>query len=290
LSAAKQGIILAKVGAEWITYQPVASITSGSGKIPIGRSSDGKLDSSWGGGVSSLATLDSGGKILVAQLPYGEFIGYQVLTSGTSYAPTTGTKMILVELQGAGGGGGGAATTGAGQLSFGAAGGGGSYVRKVFTGIGSGPYTYAVGAGGTGVSGGTGNTGGATTFTGPGPVTVTAGGGLGGTVSAAAAPPQATSGGAGGTGSNYDLHIPGPPGQDSVSISTAVLLLGEHSGNSLVSPDLLRPVVSGGGANGNAGGLYYGIGGGGGYNFASQAVARTGGTGGGGVIIVWEFA
>ena len=47
LASAKQGIIITKVGSEWITYQPAASTTAVAGQIPIGRSGDGRLDLSW---------------------------------------------------------------------------------------------------------------------------------------------------------------------------------------------------------------------------------------------------
>ncbi len=69
LGSAKQGVVIAKVGTEWQTYQPPAQTTSGAGKIPLGRSSDGKLDSSWGGAATSLATLDASAFIPLAQIP-----------------------------------------------------------------------------------------------------------------------------------------------------------------------------------------------------------------------------
>lgn len=47
LTAVKQGVIFAKGGSEWVTYQPVAQEVSGAGKIPIGRAVDGKLDPTW---------------------------------------------------------------------------------------------------------------------------------------------------------------------------------------------------------------------------------------------------
>jgi len=94
LTAAKQGVIFAKGGSEWVTYQPTAQETSAAGKIPLGRSadgalsdswiraqetsdidkvpkgrsSDGKLSASWGGGVTSLATLNSTTKVVETAL------------------------------------------------------------------------------------------------------------------------------------------------------------------------------------------------------------------------------
>lgn len=64
ISASKQGIVFAKVGSEWQTYLPPAQTTSGVGKIPLGRSSDGKLEADWGGVALSLASLDANNRLV----------------------------------------------------------------------------------------------------------------------------------------------------------------------------------------------------------------------------------
>ena len=85
LSAAKQGVIIRKGSTEWQTDVPPAQVSFGTGKVPLGRSSDGKLDSSWGGVASSLATLDSGG--LVPQTQLGSIVG-EIRMYGGASAPT----------------------------------------------------------------------------------------------------------------------------------------------------------------------------------------------------------
>src|SRR3990172_3350752 len=47
LSAAKQGVVIRKGTTEWQTDLPPAQTIFGTGKIPLGRVSDGKLDPGW---------------------------------------------------------------------------------------------------------------------------------------------------------------------------------------------------------------------------------------------------
>jgi hypothetical protein len=95
-----------------------------------------------------------------------------------TYTPPAGVRALEVEVIGAGGGGGGADGDGT-YAATGAAGGGGGWARTFLTNL-SASYTYAVGAGGTGVLyNNTASNGGTTSFT-DGTVTVQATGGDGG--------------------------------------------------------------------------------------------------------------
>jgi len=213
----------------------------------------------------------------------GTLIGIRVLTSGTSYTPTSGTASISAQLIGGGGGGGG--VTGANN-NVGAGGGGGSasYVIKYVTGVGSGPYTYAIGAGGTaGAStGGTGGNGGNTTLT-IGATTYTSPGGSGGIGQTAGTAAAIVLGGNGGTaGTNGDVNGAGTPGGTGLRLSGTVGSSGAGASS-----------VLGGGGNAlntaGAGNAATGFGSGGSGGLSTANTARTGGAGSSGVIIIYEY-
>jgi hypothetical protein len=216
----------------------------------------------------------------------GRFLGYQVINSGVSYAKTTGTNNIIVEGWGGGAAGGGAPVTAAATSAAGSGGGSGSYFRKRITGLGAGPFTVAIGAGGTGVSGGTGNSGGSTTFN-DGTTTYTAPGGTGGTTTGAGGPFIAQPGGAGGVvATNGDVNGFGAPGQMALVYVTTAAISGAGGSTSLGGAGA-GVIGTGAGVAGVAAGANTGSGGGGAAG--NNAAAQTGGAGGSGRLVVWEF-
>lgn len=218
----------------------------------------------------------------------GSVIGFRVITSGTSYTPTAGTKSIIVELWGAGGAGGGTAATAGATCAAGGGGGSGGYLRKRITGLGAGPFTVAVGAGGTGVTGANGNAGGATTFN-NGATTYTAQGGGGGIVGGAGGPGlQFTQGGAGaGASTNGDINAYGANGKWGLIIGTASGVAGDGAptmlGGNGVGNIFSATTSTGAAAQANTGS------GGAGANAGNSASTRAGGTGGSGLITVLEL-
>jgi hypothetical protein len=224
-------------------------------------------------------TLPTSGTLVTT----GTLIAVRVLTSGTSYTPTSGTTAIFVRLVGGGGGGGGATGAANPRSSVGGGGGSGSYAEKYFTGI-SGNYSYAIGAAGAaGTATGNGGAGGSTTFTGPGGVTVTAPAGSGGIYVVQAATIATGLGGAGGgVSTNGDLNSTGNPGQAGIRFSTTVAMGGAGASSH----------VGGGGNARNTAGIGnpatgYGSGGGGAASLSATGYA--GGAGTAGVIIILEY-
>ena len=211
----------------------------------------------YNGSISAWATIGAG---LLIRAP-------QVLVSGTSYTTPSNCKSIYVECVGGGGGGGSSPQGNAGGCGGG--GGGASYTAKYFTVTPGTSYAYTIGGGG-----GASSSGGNTTFTVSG-VTITAGGGAGGTTGGAG--PAGWPGGAGGTGSGGDINVSGNGGQ--AAPPTYVSGSGGGAGG-----------IGGGGGQG----LYYSTPGaagnsGGGGGGACGGPGNTGGTGGTGLIRIWEF-
>jgi len=214
----------------------------------------------------------------------GFLIGVQVKTSGTSYTPTSGTTSIVVVAVGGGGGGGGASSV-AVNAAAGAGGGGGGTVVKRYTGIGAGPYTYAIGSGGGAgnSSGGNGGAGGDTTFT-DGTTLITAKGGQGGQGQTAGTTMAFTEGGTGVVGTNGDVNGAGDCGQYGSRMTGTLAVSGGGGGSSY-----------GGGGVGKAGngagqnGVGFG-GGGGGALVQNGSTASAGGGGTAGVLIIYEYA
>jgi trimeric autotransporter adhesin len=209
----------------------------------------------------------------------------KVITNGTtSYTPTSGTKSVMIELWGGGGAGGGSAATAG---SAGGGGGSGGYARYFWSSVGAGPYTVAVGAGGTGVSGATGNAGGNTTFN-TGSLTVIASGGAGGIGGTGGAFIKFTIGGVGGGSLNGDINAFGAPGGNAMTsllATTEVSGVGGSTslggGGVAVSCTTATTVV---GVAGKAN-----TGGGGGGSVSGTGTAQTGGAGGTGLMYIWEY-
>lgn len=212
----------------------------------------------------------------------GRLINIQVLTSGGTYTPTTGTGSIIARLQGGGGGGGGASLTGAAQISCGAPGGAGGYSEHRATSGFSGATIAVGGAGTAGTSGGAGGAGGNTTGFG-----VAANGGSGGAAGTAVSVPNLVNGTSGGTATGGSIvNVPG-------AIASAA---GFYASNLVMSAaGANSPLGSGAVSRGTAttiGGLAatgFGAGGSPGCNAASQS-ATTGGAGTAGIVIIYEFS
>ncbi len=235
---------------------------------------------------ATTAELDTAIAAAVAALP-GSVIALRVLTNGTvSYTPTAGTRDIILEEWGGGGGGGGAVATGAGQVSAGGGGGAGGYLRKVIKGIGAGPFTVAIGAGGTGVNGAAGNNGGNTTFNDE-TTTYTAFGGVAGGVGglAGAFALLAQGGTRNTTSTNGDVNGTGTHGGHAFALSSSATLSGEGGHTSLGGGGQRNGgTTAGGNGVANTGG------GGGGASAGNSSAAQTGGTGGTGLMLITELS
>jgi len=235
--------------------------------------------STWAGSTA-LTTL---GTVTAGTVP-GVLLGVQVLTSGTSYTPTSGTKTIDVDAY-AGGGGGGGTTTTAVQAAVGGGGAAGGRARKRYTGIGAGPYTYAIGSGGGGGnnSGSDGGGGGDTTFT-DGTTLITAKGGGGGKGQAASATAAFTQGGSCPISTNGDINGSGQPGGWG-DRKNGTLAASGMGGSSPWGSGGAPLIVGGAGVNA----LGFSAGGSGG-NVTNGSAAVVGGNGTGGIIIIFEYA
>lgn len=285
------GIISSNTSGGYSLYAPSGAQLYNNGIVKFDKTLI--LDSLKNQGTVNLI-IDNNGKVATQALT--GFIGVRYLTSGTTYAPTSGTTKIVIQMVGGGGGGGGSAGVNSG--SGGAAGGGaGAYVTKYITGISSATtYTVALGAAGTAgaaASSGTGGTGGSTTFTTdasatPASTTITAAGGVGGAGSAGVTTAAATApvlGGTGGTGTNGDINGAGESGFYGLHLLAAISVSG--AGGSTIWGQGGKSVV--GTTSGSAGnnGAGYGAGGGGAASGGNTNVA--GGTGSAGVIVIFEY-
>ena len=220
----------------------------------------------------------------------GQYLNKQVLTSGTTYTPTYGTRKA--KIQGwAGGGAGGTTTAVAGAAAGGGASGG--YFEYWLT-ITAHPstfptYAYTIGAGGTvGGAGATGGSGGNTTFV-DGVTTVTAYGGPGGQTQAGTAAIKFTAGGVGGAiSTNGDVNGAGESG--SAGMTSTVVTVGVAGDGGCTS-------LGGGGQGGRYGtaaavagtAAIANTGSGGGGGGTGTTVSGAGGAGAAGLIIITEY-
>ncbi len=199
----------------------------------------------------------------------------------TTYTPSSGTRAVLVEVQGGGGGGGSSSATGSGATSLGSSGGGGGYARKYltsgFTGI-----SITVGAGGAGgAAGGVGGNGGGTSSFGS---ILSATGGAGGAgPNNGSAYPSTGPGQTGGQGTGGDFNANGGASYTSIALSSSQLLMGA-AGSSMLGTSGLPYTVSAPGNTGNG----FGSGGCGGLSYASTA-GQAGGNGAPGIVIITEY-
>jgi len=220
-------------------------------------------------------------------------VQYITATGAYTYTATTGTRFVVVELQGAGGGAGSvAANPGASKVNLGGGGDGGAYVRKLLTANFDGA-TGSVGAkGGGGASGGNnvGTAGGNTTFTttAGSPVTYTATGGNAGGTAVGVNVPTGVGCGAGTAASGGDLNIPGGGALCGVAPSVFTGASG-HGGSSVLSPGAASAWYSN--SSTSAVGIDAGGYGGGGSGAVNEGTAATqkGGDGSNGIVVIWEY-
>lgn len=219
----------------------------------------------------------------------GRLLAVRVFTAvgSSTYAPTAGTKSIVVLVQGGGGGGGAAATSLAGQSAVGAGGGGGGWAYKRIT-AGFTGATIQVGIGGAGGNG-AGGSGGTSSF---GAFCSATGGGGGAVGGGAVYPPNDAVALVGGTvsgiGSGGDWNGLGGKGFYGIR---ARLPSGGSGGFSHFGDGASGPFATTAGSSLSGGsGLVYGGGGAGGVTAESSVSIGQGGSGAGGVVIVWEYA
>lgn len=210
--------------------------------------------------------------------------GTPTTTGATTFSTLPGTTFYIVEAIGGGGGGGGAPATAAGQVSGGGNGGGGGYTVGRFTGALSGAAVIVGTAGTGGAAGGAGTAGGTTSLA----ALITALGGAGATVAAAAAGVNIDgfNGAAVGSGGNILALQGNASGFSSLTAAAGGGIAagaagpkgGSVRGQSVTAKGVagLTPTAPGAGGSGAA-------------NNASQA-ARSGGDGAPGLLIIWEFA
>lgn len=215
----------------------------------------------------------------------GRLINVRVFsTPGVStYTPTTGTKSVLVEVQGAGGGGGGTGSTGSGSFAAGGSGGAGggyaaSYLTSGFSGVG-----ITVGAGGGGAANSAGATGGTSAFG----ALINCVGGAGGTLGISTST------------TNGMLAIGGAMG----GTATGGNIINEQGGHGMCAFVNTSPLSGSGGSSHFGSGAYYfsgtsagrpatnpGSGGSGACSLQNNPSGITGGNGADGIVIIWEFA
>ena len=247
-------------------------------------------------GARAIQAVDEAGNVACIAhfntLDY-RLIKVRVLTSGTSYVPTEGTRAIYVELIGGAGQGGGATATTSGQASIGGGGGAGAYSASWLTGAAvKNPTTYQVGAGGTTGTTGTGQSGTDTTWD---TSVVVAKAGTGGASLAAGTSVIAAIGAAGGaaSGGTGDIKLDGAAGGTGWRLSIAANgVISGSGGDAPIGGGQAIGIVaaSATGTNGTAGAQWGGGGSGGAAWATGSQVNGNGGAGANGVIRVWEFA
>lgn len=255
--ALRQGTTMASVLAQFIAD------TSGSDVLDDG----------------SVAGIISNLKAGVLKLNTGRLTGCRILTSSGSYTPTSGTKSIVVEVQGAGGGGGGVGATNSTSVAVGCGGSGGAYAKSYIAKVDS-SYSVMVGAGGVGGVAGNGGNGGASSFG-----SIQAGGGFGGGAGNGVPPIIQNSTGIPTASGGNILNQSGQNPQIGMALSSSVIISG-GGGHSVLGV--------GGNPHGSAGNgmsaTGYGAGGGGANAYSNNSNQYNGAVGGNGVVIVWEYS
>lgn len=215
----------------------------------------------------------------------GRLLSVQIFeTAGTfTYTPSSGTKSVVVEVQGAGGGGGAAAANGASLVSAGQGGGGGAYGVSLISSGFSGA-TITIGAGGLAGTTAAANagTGGSSSFGG----FISCPGGPGGRPGASLPQPVVAQSPLEGAAAPLGANIKAVPGTQPVSglILTNTPLSGK-GGDSMLGVGG-QPIYGAAAGNNGTG---FGSGGSGGAAGSSVAL-KAGGAGAGGKVIVWEYS
>lgn len=209
----------------------------------------------------------------------GRLLNVQTFTANGTYAPTTGTNNVVIDLVGGGGAGGGAP---ANATAAGAGGQGGAYARGRYPVSQVSGASVTIGAGGTGSAGAGGGTGGTSSFG----SLISAPGGAGGPASTLSLTALLSPSGSA-TGGNIINQAGCMPMPGMVLNGTAAAGgnggAGPWSGGGLGAQNLSP--ANGGSASANGFG-----GGGGGANNYDTTTAYAGGAGAGGIAIVWEYS
>lgn len=213
----------------------------------------------------------------------------QVVTAGTTYAPSVPGCSALVELVAGGGGSGGVVNSAAAQTTIATGGASGGNARKFFASLPA-SCTIAIGAAGTaGANTGTdGGAGGDTTFS-DGVTTVTTKGGNGGQGSTATGGSGAAArlfGGAlpGTVSTNGDVNGCGQAGDMALQIAAQTAISGSGGASVFGAGGNPRTTTGAGVA-----GVAPGAGASGALSFNAGG-AQAGAAGKAGILIVWEFA
>lgn len=279
----------------------------GTGLITIPADGTVSLDKLSATGTKSSSTFLRGDNSF-ATVPTGvSLVDMQVITTTSTYTPTSGTQFVKVYCVGAGGGGGGSeATTSNGQVRGGGGGGGGTAIRTYNSTELGATASITIGSGGTGGTGfADGTDGGNTTFNPAGTgVTLTGNGGTKGYAVKRGSDFSGASGN-GGTATNGQLNIRGrnlfyeqSGGYGNVNGSEGTdyffFRFNRNGGGSFLSSDgevvkKLRSASGGSasttnGANGDNGS------GGNGSFISYQTTTANGGSGGDGMVVIEEYA
>jgi len=288
------GVDIQKENAEFMAR----FITDGA--VELYHDHSKKLETASGGVTitgTATATAFSGDGSALTNVPAGvSAVNTVVVTSTSTYTPTSGTKFVNVYATGGGGGAGGIVSNAASYVygSSGAGGGGGTSFRTYnATELGANA-AVTIGAGGGGANGNAnGSTGGTTTFNpaGTGASIVGYGGGggygidLGG--GAIASGIAGRGGGASGGQLNMDGHV-GAVNEPGTRSSSTINVQANTGGPSFFGGfNSLRTANNGGdsGQSANA----FGAGGNGAVQHNSSTT-RGGGNGKAGIVVIMEFA
>lgn len=213
----------------------------------------------------------------------GRLLGVQVITSTGTYAPTAGTKKIIVEMVGGGAGGAPAAAPNSTTGTISGGGGAGAYAKFLLDSIPA-SINITIGSGGT-----SGNAGGQSVF---GSFAVAPGGATGNNSTSNGTTPVTAAGGPGGVRPTV------------TSPAIAIMTTAGEGGNYAVAARSSNgsggnggstPLSQGGRGNPDGTGFAaggYGAGGGGCFGSSGSSFTTTmpGGAGGNGVVIVYEYA
>ena len=277
----------------------VQTVTPATGSVTLDMlSATGtKSSSTFLRGDNSFATVPTGVSL----------VDMQVITTTSTYTPTSGTQFVKVYCVGAGGGGGGAESTSTGaQVRGGGGGGGGTAIRTYNSTELGATASITIGSGGTGGTGFADGTDGGTTTVNPAGtgVTLTGNGGKKGFATKRGSNVSGLSG-MGGTATNGQLNIRGRNlffeqssnyGDITGSEGTAYfnVQFGRNGGGSFLSSDgevLKKFRAASGGTAGSTDGADGDNGSGGNGGFASLEVATAdGGDGGDGMVVIEEYA
>lgn len=275
-SASRTNLGLTNVATQNVTHYAV--LTGGAAdainSLPVG--SAGQVLTSQGPGAFPIWSTGGGGGTGFSG------VNIQVITSSSTYTPSTNMLYCIVELVGGGGGGGGVSNPGFNNGAGGGGAGSGGYARKLFDAATIGAsQTITIGSGGTPGAPGNNSTFGSFLTCNGG----AAGGGGG----------QAAPGGVGGAASGGDLNVTGAGGASGFGILGANAFVGAQSGAGGSGPwGGGAPGTLSGGNSSNPGNPATGYGGGGGgaagtSNQAGGFASQPGGAGYQGVCIITEF-